>query len=230
MLICIYFLFYSYLLDDPLSAVDVHLGKHIFENGIKKYLKNKLVLLVTNAIEYLDKFNRIIVLNDGEIVEEGNYNELIEKNGIFHSFTKELKVNRENVNKNTELNKFIKSKDDDSDNIEIGNIEKNKLITVEKRETGRVALSVYKRYIDSVGGISVYILILVLYLIGEGVVVYNNFWLSSWSSEMEKEKPKHSTNLYLLIYILLTFFNLFMIALRSFYLRYKSLNASQVYL
>ena len=40
-----------YLLDDPLSAVDVQVGKHLFHKCIDTLLKNKTVVLVTNQIQ-----------------------------------------------------------------------------------------------------------------------------------------------------------------------------------
>ena len=40
-----------YLLDDPLSAVDPHVGKHIFENCIKKALRNRTVIFVTHQLQ-----------------------------------------------------------------------------------------------------------------------------------------------------------------------------------
>jgi len=42
-----------YLLDDPLSAVDAHVGKHIFNNYVKKELKDKTVLFVTHQLQVL---------------------------------------------------------------------------------------------------------------------------------------------------------------------------------
>lgn len=64
-----------FILDDPLSAVDSHVGKHIFENiiGENGMLKGKTRFLVTHAISYLPKMDEIIVMKDGEISESGSY-------------------------------------------------------------------------------------------------------------------------------------------------------------
>lgn len=64
-----------YLFDDPLSAVDSHVGRHIFDNilGENGILKGKTRLLVTHAIVYLPKIDDIYVVVDGEITERGSY-------------------------------------------------------------------------------------------------------------------------------------------------------------
>lgn len=64
-----------YLLDDPLSSVDSHVGKHIFDNvfGENGLLEGKTRLLVSHAIVYLPKVDEIYVMIDGEITESGSY-------------------------------------------------------------------------------------------------------------------------------------------------------------
>lgn len=53
-----------YLMDDPLSAVDVKVSKHLFEKSIKKYLGNKICILATHQIQFLQDAKTIIVLNN----------------------------------------------------------------------------------------------------------------------------------------------------------------------
>jgi ATP-binding cassette subfamily C (CFTR/MRP) protein 4 len=53
-----------YLLDDPLSAVDAHVGRHLFDDCIKNFLRTKCVLLVTHQLQYLTQANKIIILNN----------------------------------------------------------------------------------------------------------------------------------------------------------------------
>ncbi|XP_018360600.1 PREDICTED: probable multidrug resistance-associated protein lethal(2)03659, partial [Trachymyrmex cornetzi] len=59
-----------YLMDDPLSAVDAHVGKCMFEKCINKYLGNK-TRIVTHQLQYLHNVDRIIVLKNGTIQAEG---------------------------------------------------------------------------------------------------------------------------------------------------------------
>ncbi|KAB1263533.1 Multidrug resistance-associated protein 1 [Camelus dromedarius] len=77
-----------YLFDDPLSAVDAHVGKHIFENviGPKGLLKNKTRILVTHGISYLPQVDVIIVMSGGKISEMGSYQELLARDGAFAEF------------------------------------------------------------------------------------------------------------------------------------------------
>ncbi|XP_067128898.1 ATP-binding cassette sub-family C member 4-like [Centruroides vittatus] len=68
-----------FLLDDPLSAVDVTVAKHIFEKCVMEYLKDKICILVTHQIQFLNSGNKILVLNKGKCEYIGNYNEMENK-------------------------------------------------------------------------------------------------------------------------------------------------------
>ena len=80
-----------YLLDDPLSAVDSHVGKHIFDKliGPRGLLKEKTRVLVTHGISYLPEVDNIVVLKEGKVSDSGTYQELIDKQGAFADFLKE---------------------------------------------------------------------------------------------------------------------------------------------
>ncbi|XP_073740446.1 ATP-binding cassette sub-family C member 12 isoform X5 [Callorhinus ursinus] len=72
-----------YLLDDPLSAVDAHVGKHVFEECIKKMLRGKTIVLVTHQLQFLESCDEVILLEDGEICEKGTHKELMEERGCY---------------------------------------------------------------------------------------------------------------------------------------------------
>ena len=65
-----------YLFDDPISALDAHVGRNIINNVLCDYLKDKTRILVTHAIQYCNKADRIIYMKDGRIDWEGNFEEL----------------------------------------------------------------------------------------------------------------------------------------------------------
>uniref|UniRef100_A0A8C6SSY5 Uncharacterized protein n=1 Tax=Neogobius melanostomus TaxID=47308 RepID=A0A8C6SSY5_9GOBI len=77
-----------YLLDDPLSAVDAHVGKHLFDEviGPNGLLKDKTRVLVTHAVSFLPFVDEIIVLKDGRISEVGSYSSLRASKGAFSEF------------------------------------------------------------------------------------------------------------------------------------------------
>ncbi|PVD27620.1 hypothetical protein C0Q70_12786 [Pomacea canaliculata] len=79
-----------YLLDDPLSAVDSHVGKHILQQGHRPngLLRNKTRVLVTHGIHWLPMVDEIIVLSDNGISEKGSYDTLMSHNGPFARFLK----------------------------------------------------------------------------------------------------------------------------------------------
>jgi ABC-type transport system involved in cytochrome bd biosynthesis fused ATPase/permease subunit len=63
----------TYLLDDVLSAVDVHVGEHILREAIGKSLKGKTVIMVTHTTKFAGFADRIIFMKEGRIIAEGDY-------------------------------------------------------------------------------------------------------------------------------------------------------------
>lgn len=53
-----------YLMDDPLSAVDTHVGKHLFEECIKTHLRHKTRILVTHQLQYVKDADLVVILNN----------------------------------------------------------------------------------------------------------------------------------------------------------------------
>nr|AHK05642.1 ATP-binding cassette transporter sub-family C member 1 isoform X4 [Tigriopus japonicus] len=81
-----------YLFDDPLSAVDAHVGNHIFREVMSSrtgVLRNKTRVLVTHSLSVLSEVDMIIVLKNGTITEMGTYEELVSSQGAFSFFLAE---------------------------------------------------------------------------------------------------------------------------------------------
>ncbi|XP_048240018.1 multidrug resistance-associated protein 1-like [Haliotis rufescens] len=95
-----------YLLDDPLSAVDSHVGKHIFSKVVGKtgLLQHKTRILVTHGVHWLPQVDVIVVMTSGKISEIGSYNQLMSHHGAFSQFL---------------MTYFTESKDDDESEDEV---------------------------------------------------------------------------------------------------------------
>ncbi|KAK4146291.1 uncharacterized protein C8A04DRAFT_9904 [Dichotomopilus funicola] len=88
-----------YLLDDCLSAVDSHVGRHIIDNvlGAKGLLNTKTRILATNSIPVLVESDYICMIKDGEIVERGTYRQLTAMRGAVFEL---IKTSRQNESGN----------------------------------------------------------------------------------------------------------------------------------
>nr|KAJ3415436.1 Multidrug resistance-associated protein 1 [Polyrhizophydium stewartii] len=71
------------VLDDPLSAVDQHVGRHIFEECFIKYLSNKTLIVALNQLQYLSQFDHIVFIENGKIRSQGPYSQLMEQDTVF---------------------------------------------------------------------------------------------------------------------------------------------------
>lgn len=60
-------------MDDPISALDANVKKKIFQNVLLDHLKDKTRILVTHAVDFLHLVDRVLVIKDGKLVLDGNY-------------------------------------------------------------------------------------------------------------------------------------------------------------
>lgn len=67
-----------YLLDDPLSAVDAHVGQHLFEECFRECLSGSTRVLVTHHVHVLPFCDSVIVLQEGRIIAQGTYQQILE--------------------------------------------------------------------------------------------------------------------------------------------------------
>ena len=75
-----------YLLDDPLSAVDAHVGRHLFEHCLCGMLRACTRVLVTHQIQYLSAADHVVVISNGTMTHQGNFSELCAQGVDFHQF------------------------------------------------------------------------------------------------------------------------------------------------
>ena len=68
-----------YLLDDPLSAVDAKVGKHLFDRCIKEFLAGRVRILVTHQLQFLQHAEHVVILQNGSVQYQGSYSQIDQK-------------------------------------------------------------------------------------------------------------------------------------------------------
>ena len=80
-----------YLLDDPFSAVDAKVGKHLFDKCIKKFLDGRMRILVTHQLQLLKETDSIVILRNGSVVWHGTYSRIEENRQAASCFLPQQK-------------------------------------------------------------------------------------------------------------------------------------------
>ncbi|KAG0036025.1 hypothetical protein BGZ82_004800 [Podila clonocystis] len=197
------------LLDDPLSAVDAHVGKYLFKNCIMGALHGKTRVLVTHQLHVLPQVDYVICMKDGEIVERGTFHELMSNEGEFSSLMKAHGgIEEDQVEEEEEEAAVVAAVEQTSEKMDEekteGKGEKKDaaggkpkgLMSQEERATGSVDGKIYKNYVNAAGGGLLVPLLLFLLIITQVAKVGNDLWLSWWTEDKFNESPKFYMILY----------------------------------
>ncbi|KAK5646881.1 hypothetical protein RI129_005345 [Pyrocoelia pectoralis] len=167
-----------YLLDDPLSAVDTHVAKELFDECIKGFLSEKTVILVTHQLHFLKEVDSIILFENGSVKAEGTFHQL-QRSGL--DFAKLLKVEEKNAEK---LSKEKGSEEKSSSFEDLYQIKSNG--NEEQKSEGSVSKDVYKSYIKAGANWFVILLVFLLFLILQAAISFGEVFVSIWATEEEK--------------------------------------------
>eukprot|EP01127_Copromyxa_protea_P010841 TRINITY_DN2685_c0_g2_i4.p1 TRINITY_DN2685_c0_g2~~TRINITY_DN2685_c0_g2_i4.p1 ORF type:complete len:931 (+),score=213.14 TRINITY_DN2685_c0_g2_i4:1731-4523(+) len=164
-----------YLLDDPLSAVDVHVGKAIFHNCICGALKEKTRVLVTHQLQFLHKCDKIILLENGRITNVGSYDELMSGSIQFNELiSKHVFHDEEEENEEVGVTHH-------EPEVEHKEEEEGKLMVEEEKSAGGVVGTVYSKYFKSMGP-GLVVTMFFFFITAQIAQMASDYWLSAWSS------------------------------------------------
>ena len=172
-----------YILDDPISALDAHVGKNIMNNCIMGYLKGKTIILATHALQYAAFADKIYYMKNGEINWEGTYNELIKQQ--FYSLFAEKINSKLKEEKEQEQDKNFNFGDNIS-NLKINhkNLNKGKIQRITKDETkevGKINKQVFFNYFSYIGGSYFCMALITILFSWQGLKIMSDLWLGYWS-------------------------------------------------
>ncbi|RUP47989.1 ABC transporter type 1, transmembrane domain-containing protein [Jimgerdemannia flammicorona] len=199
-----------YLLDDPLSAVDAHVDRALFENviGPEGLLKEKTRVLVTHGIHHLQNVDEIVALERQRVAECGTYAELMALQGEtykllveYSSGPKKEEEEGEAELAEKELDGKVLPVEKEVEPTEEKKLNNGVLVEEERREEGQIGWKVYVTYLKACS-LRYVVMFMVVMLLSQGVSVGSRYWLQNWSTQLDAAS---SIGYYLGIYIFLVF-------------------------
>ena len=190
------------LLDDPLSAVDAHVGAALFEQCIRGVLGRKTRVLVTHALTYLPHADQIVVVEDGRMREAGTYAELRAKGTDFDAMCKAHAVHENEAAAAPKAAPSAKAAaPEDAPTKKLEAADAKNLTGEEQRTAGNVSSSVYAAYANAAGSRGVLLLVVAAFSVEYGSKAFCDSWLTFWTSDtFHWETNPQTRNYYLLIY------------------------------
>ncbi|XP_054266785.1 ATP-binding cassette sub-family C member 5-like isoform X5 [Macrosteles quadrilineatus] len=188
-----------YFLDDPLSAVDAHVGAHIFNKYILEALQQKSVIFVTHQIQFLNRCDEVCVMKDGRIVERGTHEELLKQVGEYASMVQTWQQSQNNaantaaIDSNVEV-LGVNGECGEEKIVTNGKLEKEVpaqngntttpgagvLTQAEHIERGTLHPETFSSYMKAAGGVFVVMLVVGIIVLNVGVTAFSSWWLALW--------------------------------------------------
>lgn len=211
-----------YIFDDPLSALDVHIGNHVFDECLIKLLHGKTRFVATHHVRFADRVDKIVVMrrvqdvnnsHELEIIESGTFEELKAKKSYFWDMYESFHLSEaENLNQNESVDDFDAVKTPYKSNVAVSQIsenspEKGKLIGSEFRDKGEVNWKIYISYIKSAGA-SLFFVFFFFLALSRGLQAGSDVWLGIWTTDLYSQSVSWYLNFYA-IFSVSTVFSIF---------------------
>ncbi|KAI4565334.1 hypothetical protein MJT46_009677 [Ovis ammon polii x Ovis aries] len=197
-----------YLLDDPLSAVDVEVSRHLFEQCICQALKDKITILVTHQLQYLKAASEIVTLENGEMVQKGPYTEFLLKSGIdsgsLSKKTEESEPSFKSPDQPQESSTLpvedVAPEDHDTEDILV-------ILPLEDYSKRQVGCKTCKNYFTAGAHWFIIIFLILMNIAAQVAYILQDWWLLDWANEHDinvsrqgNETKMIDLNWYLVVY------------------------------
>lgn len=182
-----------YLLDDPLSAVDAHVGKQIFEKCISGFLRDKTRILVTHQLQFLKQADRIIVIDKGHITMQGNFDEILygsfDRLNIFGNVVEDAEDGLQQYASKESLASHYSVK-------QIEKYEKAEKKELEKEDNLQHNKFALLHYLIRGIGVFGIVLVILIYVISQIFISMFDVWLAFWTGNNVKQSRLNHTIFY----------------------------------
>lgn len=214
------------LLDDPLSAVDAHVGRHIMDKAICGLLKDRCRILATHQLHVLNRCDRIIVMDEGRIHAVDTFENLLRDNELFKRLMSTSRQENLEEEETEAVDEVSEERADEQKAPKKTSTAKPAvaLMQEEEKATSSVGWNVWKAYIRASGSYFNAVAILILLGIANVANIWTSLWLSYWTSN---KYPALSMGQYIGIYAGLGGFNVVLMFAFSTYVTTCGTNASK---
>ncbi|XP_052753822.1 ATP-binding cassette subfamily C member 4-like [Galleria mellonella] len=185
-----------YLLDDPLSAVDTHVGKHLISECVTGFLRHSTRILVTHQLHHLKTADKVVILHNGEIETQGSFEE-VSRSPLFAELLQEeehpedttaQKIQRQRT---MSINSHMSTSTIHDPQVQEEDIAQE---DEEMMEKGRVSASVYTKYFRAGASWCLLFLTLIAIILAQVVTSAGDLWLTHWMNDIEimhSPKPRN---------------------------------------
>ncbi|CAG9854733.1 unnamed protein product [Phyllotreta striolata] len=174
-----------YLLDDPLSAVDTHVGKQLFEDCICGYLNKKCVILITHQLQYLKNIKNIYLLKDGKVEVSGSYANLKNSNSDYSKIVADIEEEEEATKRKSVK---LASQEKLDENYEAQELHE------EEKGVGKIAGRVYLNYAKAGGNKITGIVIASAFIICQVLDSLSEYFVTFWVNIQQTNNQNNYSN------------------------------------
>ena len=186
-----------YIFDDVLSALDAHVGKHVFEKCIGDLrARGKTVLMATNQLQVLPRSDLVVFVKHDDATKEGRlgnigtFDELMHEDD-FAELMKEVGISEQDLEWDDPGTPEASANGSAADEKGEGADGKSggkggaggDLVEEEEREEGAVAWAVYWAYVKAARAPLLFMFTIMFSLCGQSVQVLNDMWLTWWTKD-----------------------------------------------
>ncbi|KAH7033322.1 ATP-binding cassette transporter protein YOR1-like protein [Microdochium trichocladiopsis] len=209
------------LMDDPLSAVDAHVGRHIFDNAILGLLKDKCRILATHQLWVLNRVDRIVWMEGGKIQAVDTFDNLRANHAGFRQLMESTAVEKEEEKEDAAV-----EKPQSDDKPKAKKKRTPGLMQAEERAVASVPWSTYRAYVRASGTLLNAPMTLLVLILSQGANIVTSLWLSYWTSN----KFGFEENIYIAGYVALGTIQCLLMFCFSIYLTMLGTRASRTLL
>ena len=171
------------IFDDPLSALDAHVGETVFNRVLADRDSGKTRLLVTHALHFLRRADYVYAMVDGQIAERGTYNELMDARGTFAKHIDEFVSDAQQSEEKKVDEAEIAPAEYDAKVKREAAVKGDALMQEEERETGAVSWRVYHEYLLAGYGWAAVPFLLAFLVLEQGATIVTSYWLVWWQDQ-----------------------------------------------